>query len=475
MLRLLFLGHRYLGILLGLIMVIWCLSGFIMMYKSYPELTEQEKVSYLREISFDNCCNKPDLQRLAEQQYQSFHLQMLADIPVLHLLAENGSLITLDLKQQRTFNAVPNPLASRVSEDFAKQQSYPESTLLGQIHNDQWTVYGAYNPHRPLYKIAAEDRAGTQWYMSSRTGEILQLTTREERVWGFLGAVIHWFYPTVLREKVMLWSQLVIWLTIAGIFLTSTGIYFGLRQYKKRQSGRKSPYRGLSFWHHYAGLIFGLLTFSWVLSGLFSMQPWGLLEGEGTQTEQALLRGDPIQWQTISDLLPFITGADWPRDTVRIEGRKLQDELFLLSVTKSGERNRINSTTMRMESLNQDIFEKVGALLSPGSSAPNVELLTEGDSYYYSHHETVQFPVVRIKNAEMIYYLDPVSGALLEKIDIEDKWYRWLHYGLHRGDFSALLRSRPIWDIFMWVLLLGVTAVCTTGFCMGARRLYRTF
>ena len=28
--------HRYLGVVLGVIMTVWCLSGFVMMYQGYP-------------------------------------------------------------------------------------------------------------------------------------------------------------------------------------------------------------------------------------------------------------------------------------------------------------------------------------------------------------------------------------------------------------------------------------------------------
>jgi uncharacterized iron-regulated membrane protein len=73
------------------------------------------------------------------------------------------------------------------------------------------------------------------------------------------------------------------------------------------------------------------------------------------------------------------------------------------------------------------------------------------------------------------YYLDPVSGEILNKIDTNDRWYRWLHSGLHRGDFTGFLRSRPVWDLFMGLFMLGVTGVCVTGMCMGFRRLGRTF
>src|SRR5262245_57974220 len=34
-----------------------------------------------------------------------------------------------------------------------------------------------------------------------------------------------------------------------------------------------TPYVGWMRWHHYFGLFFGLVTFTWILSGLLSMNP----------------------------------------------------------------------------------------------------------------------------------------------------------------------------------------------------------
>ena len=71
-----------------------------------------------------------------------------------------------------------------------------------------------------------------------------------------------------------------------------TGLYIGVRQLLRRPDGRWSPYDGFNLWHHVAGLVFGVLTLSWILSGLLSMNPWGLLEGAGGEQERlAAARG----------------------------------------------------------------------------------------------------------------------------------------------------------------------------------------
>lgn len=473
MLKFLFLIHRYLGIGLGLLMVLWCLSGFVMMYKSYPELSDQERLALLPPLQLADCCQVPAATSLGEWRFEAFQLQMLGPFPVLHLDTEDGRLVTIDLRHDRVFHSIPDRFADQLAAGFATRHDYPGASPLGSIHNDQWTVYGAYNPHRPLYHYAAEDDAGTEWYLSSRTGEVIQLTTRDERVWGFLGAVIHWLYPTLLREKVQLWSQVVIWLTVAGILLTATGIYFGLRQYRQRNNGRRIPYRGASRWHHFAGLVFGFFTFTWMLSGLFSMQPWGLMEGEGPAREQAMLRGGTLAWAQISEVLPRLGDLRLPPGSVRLEGRLLQGELALYGIDADGGKTRFDAASLAPSALPDSRFMALAAILSP-SGAGAVERIELEDAYYYHHHESVQLPAWRVianDGWQTRYYLDPASGDILKRVDTESRFYRWLHYGLHRGDFTRLLRSRPVWDVFVGLLMAGVTLGAMTGLWIGCRRL----
>jgi len=470
LLRWLFLLHRWLGISLGLVMLLWCLSGFVMMYKPYPELDEQEQLATLSTLDLSDCCAAPEL---PDSQYLTADLQQQGTQTLLKLQTREGALQQYTLDSGLPLTRLSSQQAQQQAAAFAQQRGFGEFHLVERIHNDQWTVYGAYNPHRPLYKFAADDAAGTQWYVSSRDGSILQHTTREQRVWGYLGAVIHWLYPTLLREHVQLWSQTVIWLTIAGSFLTLTGLYFGFKQYKRRKDGRHSPYRGLSAWHHYTGVFFGILTLSWTFSGLFSMNPWGLLEGASAATEVAQLRGDPLRTQDIEVLLLAQQGhADFPAGTVKLEARRVLDIPMLFAVTPDGERTRLDPATRLPLPLPPDTLVQAANLLLPGGDT-QAELLTHADAYYYPHHEQVRLPVWRIQRSdsdEPRYYLNPQNGALLRKVDSSRRWNRWLFAALHRGDFSALVRSRPLWDLFMWPLLLGVTATCATGVLMGLRR-----
>ena len=101
-------------------------------------------------------------------------------------------------------------------------------------------------------------------------------------------------------------------------------------------------------------------------------------------------------------------------------------------------------------------------------------LISEEDAYYFRESEHFVLPIYRVvlKDDESTrYYIDPQSGALLQRTDATARWYRWLFGGLHRIDFAAWMRARPVWDIIMLTLMLGGLALTTTGFYLALRRI----
>jgi len=83
--RLLFLIHRYLGIGVGALMVMWCLSGVVMMYHSYPELDETSRVHHLTPIAWSGCCKISDEVLADDDSVSDLTLEMVAGQPVLQL------------------------------------------------------------------------------------------------------------------------------------------------------------------------------------------------------------------------------------------------------------------------------------------------------------------------------------------------------------------------------------------------------
>ena len=48
--------HRYLGMAMSIPMLVWCLSGFVMIYVHYPRIAESDRLRTLEPISWHACC-----------------------------------------------------------------------------------------------------------------------------------------------------------------------------------------------------------------------------------------------------------------------------------------------------------------------------------------------------------------------------------------------------------------------------------
>ena len=294
-----------------------------------------------------------------------------------------------------------------------------------------------------------------------------------ERFWSWVGAVPHWLYFAQLRRNAWLWTQVVIATSLIGCFLAATGIYIGLRQLRRAPGGRCSPYRGLNLWHHIAGLIFGVLALSWVLSGLLSISPWGWLEGAGPGMERARLRGAAISAGKVRASIQALVDAHLPY-LVSIRSAPLAGRLYLLASTAGGARSRLDDHAATAALGNIDLLT-IAKILRPAAPSALPQLMTQQDAYYFGHHQdAAPLPVYRLASddaSETLYYIDPVTGDLAAKIDRHARGYRWWHQGLHRMDFLPWLRARPQWDALMLLLMCGVTLLCVTGAYLGYRRL----
>ena len=469
MARLILLLHRYLGIAVGALMVMWCLSGIVMMYVSYPALGESVRLEHLQSIAWRDCCNVADALR-ADFDLEHFWIEMLDGRPVLFSGEESRPI---DLTTGSRMEEISVAQAAGVAKRYAASVSRAAPHLLGLIDRDQWTVSGDFDSARPLYHFGLADAAGTEVYVSSRDGRAVQLTTARERFWNWLGAVPHWLYFTELRHHPKIWSQVVIYASLLGCFLAGVGIYLGIRQLQARPAERWSPYVGFNLWHHIAGLVFGVFALTWVLSGFLSMNPWGWLQGAGAHAESAAIEGAP--GSSAADLGVVLQNlASAHPAAVSLKAAPLNDELYFVAGRASGERLRLDQRGAPAPLGGADL-KFLARALGSGATPSVPELLTQEDGYYFSHHrELAALPVYRLVLASGTrFYLDSVSGRLVAKLDADSRAYRWLHEGLHRLDFAAGLRARPLWDLIMLLLMSGVTVLCATGAYLGYRRLTR--
>ncbi len=460
--------HRWLGVLLGTLVLAWCLSGVVMMYVPYPALETGQRLAVLPELDLASVSEDITAHASTSQlAVDSIVLEGWGQLTLARATLTGGATVIIDAATGMRLSGLNHPELVAVGLQYGESLGLVDRRFIDHIETDQWTVHGRFNKHRPMLQFASGDN--TQWYVSSQTGELVQLTTQSERFWNWIGSVVHWLYPTILRKDTALWAQVVIWLTIVAVFLTITGVVFGVKQFRFSRKRRPSPYLGWSKWHHYAGLLFGLFTLTWLVSGLISMNPWGALEGRSFQAERARLLGNAATFGELLNAAKSATAQLQVEAARRVLARRSAFGLQVFIINTEGLHKQVSKIPGVLSPL------ELAETARPMTGIQQVVSLSSGDAYYYDHHTPRYFPVHRALYAdgERIYF-HPVTGEILETVDSERSWYRWLFNALHTGDFHRIARLRPIWDVWMILLITGLTAISGTGVVIGVTRLIRT-
>ena len=453
----------------------WFTSGIVMLYVPYPNLPEKDRLGLLEPIAWQACCGAPAGPLPADQPVERAEVESVAGTLALRWSPPGQSATLASIDPSVPELPLDLPHARTIAAEAARRSGLgPAQPATEQtIVRDQWTVSGEYNADRPLMVFGFKDRESTQIYVSSHSGRVVLRTAARQRFWNWLGAVPHWLYPTILRSHVQLWTQVVIWSAVLGVFLTTLGLYLGIVQFAARGKRLLSPYAGLWNWHHSLGLFFGIFALTWVASGLLSMNPWGLLDsGPGLRPEPA---ARSITWREVQTSLASIARRPALPNIVNLSMAPLAGELFWIATAPGGAQVRLDPAGQVSPLTATRLLGAAQHAAGPHGIA-SAMLLRSEDSYYYQRRGAIQLPVLRVivNDAQRTrLYFEPLSGRLLGRIDSAGRWQRWLFDGLHTLDFSAMLRGSMTWSALVLLLLAGRAALSATGTYLAVRRVIK--
>lgn len=464
--------HRYLGVVLGVLMTLWCISGFVMMYQGFPGVTGTEREAGLERLEVAGCCALDALPIPDDAPADRFRVEMLNGEPVLRM-SSGRSQEVWRLRDGARSGELDEAGVRAVAQRFVDARpSRGEIVSAEVITVDQWTP-AIWRSEAPMWKVVFDDREGTWVYVSGATGQVVQDANGRERLLSWFGAIPHWLYPTILRQNGPLWTQVVIWSSALGTFLTVTGLVVGFAKLRGR-SGKWFPYRRFMwFWHHVLGVFIGVLVLTWTFSGLLTMSPWGLFESEPEIT-RADISGSAT-WGEVRPVLAAALGATGGAETVTIRPATLMGEPHAILKGRDGTEIRIGAGGEAP--LSVDALRAAMAAADGPLAQARLEVLEAEDAYYYGHKAPVELPVLRLTFADADAtraYLNIRTGEVARLADATSQRYRWLESGFHSFDWPVI-RNRPLWDAVVLLLMAGVTLACATGAWMSFTRIGRDF
>jgi hypothetical protein len=496
--RAILLTHRWLGIAGGLLFVLWFASGIAMLWARMPGLDPAEALRRRATLDLDSARVDPgEAARVCECAPAALRITMLGDRPVYRFASERAA-VTVFADDGRRLEPVDRDEALRLARVL-----YPEHASTARYDcrlesSDQWTLENSGS--LPLHRIMLGDAGDTWVYLAETSGELVMSATRSARRRAYVSAVPHWLYFTPLRRTGPLWGQLVIWVSLAGCVLAASGLVWGVWQTLRARVGPgsaggdrailASPYRGLMRWHHYAGLVFGLFTFTWVLSGGLSMDPFDWHSPtEPTADQTAAVAGGSPRFDDLTlERLRAAFAAVATKSTSSVKalvwvGFRGEPYLVALSATEMPPREIVTSIVPAhhpergvFPRFDRDDLEAAARAALPAAAATDSTWLEQHDDYYYDLHGPAPLPVLRVRfddPARTWLYLDPSTGTIVRREDRSSRLNRWIYHGLHSFDFPFLARRRAVRDTLAVLLSLGGLLVALTSMADGWRRVAR--
>jgi PepSY-associated transmembrane protein len=466
--------HRWLGVALCLLFLVWFVSGIGMMYWDFPSVTPADRLERSPRVNASAIALSPSdaYAKIGGSKTPSaIRLNTFDRRPVYRFrIGRDEALVYADTGEAQRM--ISREMVDRIAAAWTGQPS-SQARVEPMRSADQWTVQGPLRTLRPLWKFSWPN--GEQAYVAQSSGEVVQYTTTRSRLGAYLGPIPHWLYFTPLRVHQQAWSRTVIWASGIGTVATLLGIvvavwtYSPSKRYRLAGAPARLPYRGQKRWHAVIGLIVGVTAATWAFSGMLSMDPFG--DGGRPPTL-------PLLTPTL-DVAAFATKH--PRTALEqlgdLDVRELElasfggESVYIATLARGDTRIVPTQGDPRPEFDRQRIAEIVAAMTQAKGGA-ELRVIDQYDRYYLDRRRTRPLPVLvaQLNDPDATrYYIDPKTARVVGSYSARAWTTRWLYHGLHSLDFPWLYNHRPAWDIVVIALMLAGTALSVTSIVLAWR------
>lgn len=473
--------HRWLGMALGLMFGLWFASGTVLSFVPFPTLGGRDRLSGSERIATDKIQVPPATAIIAAGAVPIAHFRLISvDGQPRYVLSLAGQgMLSISAVSGKLLDSLTPEAARKVAERFSALKA---TAIEGPFDYDQWTVHNPYDPYRPLYRLSMDDASGTELYVSSRSGEVVQLTHRFERAWNRVGAVVHWINPTFLRKNESIWRWTVWSIASFGIAVPLAGLWLGLVRFVNlKRSGRPgiSPFSGWLKWHHTLGLIGGIFVLTWVTSGWLSLNQGKMFSpDQPTQEQTERLRG--ISLAEVAKVFP-LAHLNAVENSREIEFSAIGGYPLLIRrlgnppwsmVEIADDEGVINISPELPDKL---LLTAVRSTWAP-LGALGISGIAKNDAYAGPRSNPLPASTRRIALDDPSgtwVHVDAESGQVISIMDSSRRAYRWLVDGLHTFDFPLLNKAGALWHVLLVIATTTGFSLSCTAIVMAVRRLRR--
>ena len=210
-------------------------------------------------------------------------------------------------------------------------------------------------------------------------------------------------------------------------------------------------------WHYLTGIVFGILTLTWIFSGLLSVQPFAWMTVRGLQVPSGALSGGPLVLADFS----AIDRVAWDRASggraakevslLRIGGAPYYDVRLARPPAGPAGHDRLllEAEALAPQGAPLDLDAVVARLRAalPGVAVTAAAELAAYDAYYYGRGAGAPpLPVVRVQFADPLetwVYVDPAVGRIVATVHRYSRLERHRPLGRRRPD-PPRDRPRPV-------------------------------
>lgn len=466
--------HRWLGIATCVVFALWFASGAVLLFKPFPSLPRAAQLKLEAPVALDAVQVSPGQAAIsAGGKLDALRLVQRGPAPA-YIASTAAGAIAIDAQSGNRLDPLALPIANRMARTLIGSTA----TVQPAVDYDQWVVHNRFDSLRPFFRVDAGDAAGTRYYVSARTGEIVQRTDTADRAWNWVGAVLHWAYFTPLRSNYTVWDQTVWWLSFVALLVAIAGTVLGVIRMMAAQRQRQPA---LTFfrpkwmrWHHLLGLFASVFVVIWTLSGWLSMDHGRLFSrGQASPEQLARYAGQPLSTAAAKVDLPSLKHLAGARE---IQFSAIGGGVLITAWDAAGQPHHQNATgsALTKDAVVRLVTQGVAAAWPAGAVAPPT---TPAETNLYALAEgwpSDALLFVDPKNVRPDIVIDGASGHPLTVLNGSRKAYAWIYYGLHTFKFPGLAEHRSARQIVVLIPLLLGFIFSITGVVIGYQRLRKS-